>query len=164
VTRPTICVALLCIASACSVSPSQAKPTKPPSATSISPAELSFEERSLDERWRGEFASFERIEGSGSPAVEAWILGAWWAIIDSCRKASKDMCATDGADYLYQTVGRDPRDIDHCDWARTGAIAGTVQDAYASTSKYLDSTTGDVPFVPELFSSYEAYGGGSCER
>lgn len=87
-----------------------------------------------------------------SPERTAWLLGAWWAIVDWCSNQG-NRCEKDAAKYVKKVFGLDPRSIDDCGWA--GAIGGTLGDGYDATSGILYGEKRAPVLLPDLFEKHE---------
>ncbi|WP_282213198.1 hypothetical protein [Methylococcus capsulatus] len=120
-----------------------------------SPKVIDFPPHRLDElrsEWHKALSNATANAPPGSPERPAWILSAWWAIVDWCTDQG-DPCEQGAAKYVKKVFGLDPRSIDDCGWA--GAIGGTLGDGYDATSGILYGEQRAPVLLPDLFEKHE---------
>lgn len=148
------------VAAVAVLTPSEASHAAPitkvaPSPSPRTPEVIDFPPHRLDEfrsEWRKAWSDATVGAPPRSPERTAWVLGAWWAIVDWCSDQG-NRCEKDAAKYVKKVFGLDPRSIDDCGWA--GAIGGTLGDGYDATSGILYGEKRAPVLLPELFEKHE---------
>jgi hypothetical protein len=112
-------------------------------------------------QWRQRLAEVMAADPGNGPVRTAWLLGAWWAILDGCQGAGRP-CVEEAADYVKTVLGTDPRGLDTCDWEH-GGLPGITMDAWALTTGLLQGREVPSPQVSELLDRHDDYGA-ECRR